>query len=205
VRIAVLLAVAAVLTAGCAQIRVFAPSPRVACPGDVVTLSWDARGYVVLGSEPMLPQMGPRSSSGREEVRPTQSMRFTLSVWGLFSSDHAENDVTLTPRSREFGDLARCASATGPVELALPLSAPQVVPLLKVTSVTNMNPRTVTISKDGISTSVPSRGSTSDFRNQTAAGTWSLRVAPDAGEACASTLTALASRLTFKLDFACGE
>ena len=170
-----------------------------------MTVAWAATGDVVLKADPPLPQIGAKDSSGSDRFQPAQPTRFVLLVTRMLSKASAEADVAVAPREREYGGLAMCPAPTGPVSLSVPLGEPQLSSSVKVRSVTNMNRRTLAITKDGVNASIPAGGSSAEFNGRAGVGTWELRATPEPGETCDGALAALANRLTFKLVFACGE
>lgn len=200
-----LVAAIALQVLGCASIQTFRASPRTACIGDTVTVTWAATGDVVLNSDPALPQAGPHVSRGTEHFIVTQPTRFTLKVRRLLSCKEAEADVAVVPKSREFGGLATCSDADRAVVLSLPLGAPQVSSTLRVVSVTNKNPREIEVLK-GTARSVLAAGQTSTaFGQQPVEGAWLLRAPLVTTETCDSALSSVANRLTLQINLSCGE
>jgi hypothetical protein len=195
----------ALVCIGCASIESFRASPRSACVGDAVTVTWAATGDVVLSADPVLPDAGPKASSGSEQFTLSRTTRFTLHVHRGFSSETAEVDVVVTPQAEEFGGLATCASAEHAILLSVPLGEPQVSASLTVASVTNMNPREIVLAKGHIQAIVPVGSCSTAFDRQPAAGTWTLQAQLAPNESCDDALRSVANRLTFQIAFRCGE
>jgi hypothetical protein len=87
----------------------------------------------------------------------------------------------------------------------VPLGERQVSSGLKVSSVTNANARSVMIGKGAVRATIPPGGRSAAFDREPVAGTWTLRADLTPGESCEDALRALASRLTFRVGFGCGE
>ena len=189
----------------CASIKAFQSSPRNICAGDTVTVSWDANGQVGLSANPPVPGIGPKESSGSEKVTLQRSTRFALNAEGLFSRKTAEADVAVVANARrEFGGLANCAVPEG-VSLGITLQEPQVSSALKVISVTNMNGRPISITKDHKSAIIAPGQTTTGFEPTSATGLWEVKSALNPNETCDDALALLHDRLTFRLAFACHE
>ena len=88
----------ALVCIGCASIESFRASPRRACVGDAVTVTWAATGDVVPGTDPALPVAGPKASSESSSSHPADH-RLTLHVHRGFSSETVEVDVVITPQA----------------------------------------------------------------------------------------------------------
>jgi hypothetical protein len=195
----------ALVCIGCASIESFRASPRRACVGDAVTVTWAATGDVVLSTDPALPVAGPKASSGSEQFTPSRTTRLTLHVRRGFSSETVEVDVVITPQAGEFGGVATCASAEHAIMLSVPLGEPQVSSALTVASVTNMNPREIILAKGHTQAIVPVGSHSTAFDRQPAAGTWTLQAPLAPNESCDDALRSVANRLTFQIAFRCGE
>jgi hypothetical protein len=206
-RLAVLTNLASVmaLCAGCASIGGFTANPRTVCAGDSVTVTWAAVGDVTIGAEPAVPEIGPKASSGSQRFVVERDTRFTLKARRLMSCDTTEADVVVAPPAREYGGLAACSSAERAVALTVPLGERQVSSALKVSSVTNANARPVVIGKGAVQATILPGGRSAAFDREPVAGTWSLRADLAPGESCEDALRAMASRLTFRVGFGCGE
>jgi hypothetical protein len=195
----------ALIFVGCASIESFRASPRSVCVGDAVTVTWAASGDVVLSTDPALPNAGPKASSGSEQFTLSHTTRFTLHVHHGSSSKTAEADVVVTPEAKEFGGGATCSAAEHAILLSVPLDEPQVSSALTVSSVTNMNPREIILTKGNIQATVPVSSRSTAFARQPAAGTWTLHAPLAPNESCDDALRSVANRLTFQITFHCGE
>ena len=190
---------------GCASIKSFQASPRNICAGDTVTVSWQANGQVELSANPTVPGTGSKQSNGSEKFVLQESTRFTLNAECLFSQKTAEADVTVVANAqREFGDLANCASPDG-LRLSLNLQEPQVSSGLNVVSVTNMNARLISLTKDNKTVTIAPGQTTTNFEPTSATGLWEVKSALNTNETCDDALGAVHDRLTFRLAFACHE
>jgi hypothetical protein len=194
-----------VLCAGCASINSFSANPRTLCAGDAVTVTWDAVGDVTIGAEPAVAEVGPKSSSGAQRFVVDRDTRFTLKARRLLSCETTEADVVVAPPAREYGGVAACSSAERAIALTVPLGERQVSSALKVSSVTNANARSVVIDKGAVRATIPPGERSGAFDREPVAGTWTLRADLAPGESCEDALRALASRLTFRVGFGCGE
>jgi len=194
-----------VLSAGCASIGAFSANPRTVCAGDPVTVTWAAVGDVTIGAEPAVPEIGPKASSGSQRFVVERDTRFTLKASRLCSCKSTEADVVVAPPAREYGGVAACSSAERAIALTVPLGERQVSSALKVSSVTNGNLRPIVIAKGAAHATVPPGGRSAAFDGEPVAGTWTLRADLRPSEACEDALRALASRLTFRVGFGCGQ
>jgi hypothetical protein len=197
---------------GCAQVTHFDAQPRTVCAGDSVQLSWSARGSVALQSEPSIPQTGPKSSDGSELFAVNTDTRFLLVAKRLWSSDKAEREVKVTPKTMEYGDYASCDAGTRSVSSKFALASPQVSPTLQVRSVTNNNHRTVILQKVGACTAgggcMPVNlddGGTTTALAGPAIGQWTITAPLHQGEQCRDALASVSNRLSLQLNLACGE
>lgn len=171
--------------------------------GDTVTLTWAAKGDVVLSADPVVPQAGPKASSGSEQLELSRTTRFVLRAHRMFSSTTAEADVVVVPEAREFGGMAVCSVAERVLTLSFTL-ADQVSSALMVASLTNMNARDIMVAKGDIRVTIPARSLSTAFAGQPAAGSWTLQAPLAAHEACDEALAAVANRLTVRLALSCG-
>jgi hypothetical protein len=193
------------LCAGCASIGAFSANPRTVCAGDTVTVTWAAVGDVTIAAEPAVAEIGPKASSGAQQFVVDRDTRFTLQARRLLSCEKTEADVVVAPPAREYGGVAACSSAERAIALTVPLGERQVSSALKVSSVTNANARSVMIGKGAVRATIPPGGRSAAFDREPVAGTWTLRADLTPGESCEDALRALASRLTFRVGFGCGE
>ena len=196
---------AVVLCVGCASIESFSANPRTACAGDAVTVTWAAVGDVTIGSEPAVADVGSKASAGSQQFIVDRDTRFTLKASRLFSCKRTEADVVVAPPAREYGGVAACSSAERAIALTVPLGERQVSSTLKVSSVTNANPRTIVLAKGSVRATIPAGGRSAAFDREPVAGTWTLRADLAPGESCDDALRTVASRLTFRVGFGCGE
>jgi hypothetical protein len=203
-RLAVLIYAVPVLAlcAGCASISAFSANPRTVCAGDPVTVTWAAVGDVTIAAEPPMTEIGPKESSGSQRFVVDRDTRFTLKARRLLSCESTEADVVVAPPAREYGGVAVCSSAERAIALTVPLGERQVSSALKVT---NANARPVVIGKGAVQETIPPGGRSAAFDREPVAGTWTLRADLTPGESCEGALRALASRLTFRVGFGCGE
>jgi hypothetical protein len=197
---------------GCAQVTHFDAQPRTVCAGDSVQLNWSARGSVALQSEPPIPQTGPEPSDGSELVAVGADTRFLLVAKRLWSSDKAERDVKVTPKTMEYGDYASCDAAGSSLSAKFTLASPQLSPTLQVRSITNKNHRTVVLQKAGacnaaggcVPVTLDDGGTTTELAGP-ATGQWTVSAPLRQGEQCHDALTAVANRLSLQFNLACGE
>jgi hypothetical protein len=85
------------------------------------------------------------------------------------------------------------------------LQEPQVSSALKVISVTNMNGRPISITKDHNTATLAPGQTTTDFEPTSATGLWEVKSPLNPNETCDDALSGLHDRLTFRLAFACHE
>lgn len=196
---------ALVLCAGCASIQTFSANPRTACAGDAVTVTWAAVGDVTIGAEPAVAHMGPKASAGSQRFVVDRDTRFTLKASRLLSRKTTEADVIVAPPAREYGGLATCSSAERVVASEIPLGDRQVSSALRVSSVTNVNRRPIAVTKGNVRATIPAGGRSAAFDREPVAGTWTLRADLAPGESCEDAVRLLASRLTVRVGFGCGE
>jgi hypothetical protein len=196
---------AAVLCVGCASIEGFSANPRTACAGDPVTVAWAAIGNVTIGSEPAVADIGPKASTGSQQFIVDRDTRFTLKASRVFSCKRTEADVVVAPPAREYGGVAACSTVERAIALTVPLGERQVSSALKVSSVTNANPRSIVLAKGSVQATIPVGGRSAAFDREPVAGTWTLRADLAPGESCDDALRTVASRLTFRVGFGCGE
>lgn len=196
----------------CAQVTHFDVQPRSACAGDSVQLSWSASGGVTLQSEPPLAQTGPKSSDGSALIAVSTNTRFTLAAKRLWSSDKAERDVQVTPKSIEYGDYATCDAGAVSLSAKFTLASPELSPALQVRSITNLNHRTVILHKVGVcgapevcATVTLDDGRTSAELAGPAVGQWTITAPLRHGEQCQDALTSIASRLSLQFNLVCGK
>ena len=197
---------------GCAQVTHFDARPRTVCAGDSVQLNWSARGSVALQSEPAIPQTGPKSSDGSELFAVSTDTRFLLVSRRLWSSDKAERDVRVTPKTMEYGDFASCDAGTRSVSSKFALASPQVSPTLQVRSVTNNNHRTVILQRAGacaagggcVPVTLDDGGTTTELAGP-AIGQWTITTSLRQGEQCPDALASVSNRLSLQLNLVCGE
>ena len=194
-----------VLCVGCASIDAFSAIPRTACAGDAVTVTWVANGDVTISAEPAVSDIGPKASSGSQRFIVDRDTRFTLKATRLLSCKTTEADVVVAPPSREYGGVAACSSAERTITLAVPLGEGQVSSALKVSSVTNVNARPMVLAKGSVRATIPARGHTAAFDREPVTGTWTLQADLAPGESCEDALRLMASRLTFRVGFGCGQ
>jgi hypothetical protein len=193
------------LCGGCASISAFSANPRTVCAGDPVTVTWAAVGDVTIAAEPPMAEIGPKESFGSQRFVVDRDTRFTLKARRLLSCESTEADVVVAPPAREYGGVAVCSSAERAIALTVPLGERQVSSALKVSSVTNANARPVVIGKGAVRETIPPGGRSAAFDREPVAGTWTLRADLTPGEICEDALRALASRLSFRVGFGCGE
>ena len=196
---------AVVLCVGCASIDAFSATPRTACAGDGVTVTWAASGDVTISAEPAVSDIGPKASSGSQRFVVDRDTRFTLKATRLFSCKTTEADVAVAPPSREYGGVAACSSAERTIALTVPLAEGQVSSALKVSSVTNVNARPIVLAKGSVRATIPARGHSAAFDREPVAGAWTLQADLAPGESCEDALRLMASRLTFRVGFGCGQ
>ena len=196
---------ALVLCAGCASIESFSANPRTACAGDTVTVTWAAVGDVTIGSEPAVADIGPKASTGSQRFVVERDTRFTMKASRFFSCTRTEADVVILPAAREYGGIAACSAADRAIALSVPLGERQVSSALKVSSVTNANPRAIVLAKGSRQATIPPGGRSAEFDREPVAGTWTLRADLVPGESCEDALRAVANRLTFRVGFGCGD
>jgi hypothetical protein len=197
---------------GCAQVTHFDAQPRTVCAGDSVQLNWSASGSVALQSEPPTPQTGPKPSNGSERIAVSADTRFLLVAKRLWTSDKAERDVKVTPKSMEYGDDASCDAAGNSISAKFTLDSPQLSSTLKVRSITNKNHRTVVLQKAGacnaaggcVPVTLDDAGTTAELAGP-ATGQWTVTAPLRQGEQCHDALTAVANRLSLQFNLACGE
>src|SRR2546425_11032121 len=84
---------ALVLCVGCASIDAFSASPRTACAGDAVTVTWAAVGDVTIGSEPAVADIGPKAPAGSQKFVVERDTRVTLKASRLVSCQRAQAGV----------------------------------------------------------------------------------------------------------------
>jgi len=196
----------------CAQVTHFDAQPRSVCAGDSVQLSWSARGGVTLQSEPALAQTGPKSSDGSEMIAVSTNTRFVLVAKRLWSSDKAERDVEVTPKSLEYGDYAQCDVGTVSVSSKFTLATPELSQTLHVRSITNLNHRTIILQKVGacdapegcVSVTLDDGRATSELAGP-AVGQWTITAPLRHGEQCQDALTSIANRLSLKFNLVCSK
>jgi hypothetical protein len=197
--------VALVCLSGCASIQSFRATPRTVCQDNPVTVAWDATGAVTIAAEPDVPGTGPKASTGSEQFRVSRNTRFSVTARRLLSTATTEADVAVAPPAREYGGVAACSPSDRVLGLSVPLGETQVGPSLRVATITNMNSRPLSIARGETRVTIPAGGSSTAFRGQPVAGLWTLRCDLASGESCEEALTSAASRLTFRVEFACGE
>ena len=196
---------AVVLCVGCASIESFSANPRTACAGDAVTVTWAAVGDVTIGSEPAVADVGSKASAGSQQFIVDRDTRFTLKASRLFSCKRTEAAMVVAPPAREYGGVAACSSAERAIALTVPLGERQVSSTLKVSSVINANPRAIVLARGSARATIPAGGRSAAFDREPVAGTWTLRADLAPGESCDDALRTVASRLTFRVGFGCGE
>ena len=113
--------------------------------------------------------------------------------------------MVVAPPAREYGGVAACSSAERAIALTVPLGERQVSSTLKVSSVINANPRAIVLAKGSARATIPAGGRSAAFDREPVAGTWTLRADLAPGESCEDALRTVASRLTFRVGFGCGE
>ncbi|WP_413936383.1 hypothetical protein [Nitrospira sp. BLG_1] len=194
------------LITGCASIESFHAAPRNVCTGDIVNVTWQAKGTVELTSTPPAHQTSASSSEGSAQFVVQESTRFALKASRLFSKKTALADVVMVAReSKEFGDLAQCESPAEGVGLALVLKDPQVSSALQVATVTNMNARPIVLRKENVRVAIMPGQTSSAFSTQPAAGAWEITAALNPRETCDEALAELHDRLSIRIAFSCRE
>jgi hypothetical protein len=195
-----------VILAGCVSIKSFQASPRNVCAGDTVTVSWQATGHVELEANPPLAHTGSKPSEGAEQFQVKHTTRFVLNTQCLFSHKTAEADVVVVANApKEFGGLVSCMMPERKLTLSVPLQEPQVSSALRVTSVTNMNTRPITLSKENVRETLLPAQTSRAFEHQAALGSWEVTALLNPNETCDDALEAVRDRLTFQIAFSCRD
>ncbi|HYR93323.1 MAG TPA: hypothetical protein VEP48_03870 [Methylomirabilota bacterium] len=160
---------------------------------------------MTISAEPAVSDIGPKASSGSQRFIVDRDTRFTLKATRLLSCKTTEADVAVAPPSREYGGVAACSSAERTIALTVPLAEGQVSSALKVSSVTNVNARPIVLAKGSVRATIPARGHSAAFDREPVAGAWTLQADLAPGESCEDALRLMASRLTFRVGFGCGQ
>ncbi|WPB78103.1 hypothetical protein KYC5002_02910 [Archangium violaceum] len=205
----------AALLGGCLprpQIHHFITQPRVACPGDQVTLNWETNGPVRIEADPPVAKLGRKSSSGKQTVAISGPTRFQLETSRVFGlrKESTRNDVGSPPIERPYGAIAAegkdhftCSAQTGTLETSFELESNQISSNVSVGQVLNWNVRPVLISKGGVSELVAGFAKAPGFEGQPAQGRWQLRVPLAEDESCEDALDSLSDRLIIQLQLSC--
>ena len=197
---------------GCAHVTRFDAQPRTVCAGDSVHLNWSASGSVALQSEPPIQQTGSKPSDGSALIAVSADTRFLLVAKRLWSSDKAERDVKVMPKSVEYGDDANCDAAGNSISAKVTLASSALSDTLKVQSITNKNHRTVVLQKAGacnatggcVPVTLDDGGTTTELAGP-ATGQWTITAPLRQGEQCNDALSAVARRLSFQFNLACDK
>ena len=191
---------------GCAHVYDFDATPRNACAGDPVTVTWKADGKVSLDAQPPVPGIGPKADQGSESFVIARDTRFVLHARALLSSAHAEKDIVVAPPTLEYGTFADCSSDSRAIVSSFEVK--EVSPAVKLKGVVNVNARDIAIQPEGAGTpevAVPASGRSESFQGQRAGGRWTVKSALGPGETCQDALRRVARKLVMKLEIDCGR
>ena len=194
------------------HIHRFTTTPPVACPGDEVTLSWEANGPVRLESTPEVAGLGRKEASGRQTVIISGPTRFRLEVSRVFGlkKQLTESEVLSPPKELEYGIVDAegqghftCSAQTGALESSFQLDGGHISSNVRVGQVLNLNVRPLVISLGAVSETVGEGAPAPGFEGQPAQGLWRLRVPLEEGESCEDALESVDGRLIIKLQLSC--
>jgi hypothetical protein len=209
-RLACRFGVAVSLLAGCASIQVFEVSPRLACPGDTVHLTWAASGRVTLDTPSQAGTEQP--SAGTLDVTLQRPARFTLEAHRLFKDASAEADVEVAPPDKGFAEVARCDPAARWLEASFVLES-QLSSTIQVGRVRNVSERPLVVLREGheLTLAAACVGETSAcgadsevLRGHVARGRWVLRSPLADAETCEAALRSVRQYLQVELQLRCG-
>src|ERR1700687_5887426 len=135
---------------GCAHVEDFKDTPRNACSGSVVMVTWKANGKVSLDAQTPVPRVGAKADQGSESFVVDHDTRFVLHARALLSSDHAESDVLVSKRTLDYGTFADCSPDSRAIVSSVEVK--EISPQIKLKGVININARDVAIQPEGVGT-----------------------------------------------------
>jgi len=203
---------------GCASVKEVTVDPPVSCPGETVSVSWQATGSASLFQVPLEPGQSdqcidtliaghmptPVQSQGQNRLPIQQSTIFYIEARGLMGKPAHQCARAFVNEALPLAGISQCS---GPRHVGIGVARPndsQWSPGAKVGSVKNTNDVTVKVSHDGVTETLAPGATSAAFANSDPNGGWAIDYLLPDGPDCGQSGAKLPASLSILVLPHCG-